>query len=196
VYADAYFLMGDLRFKPSSFDIPGQWSAKECKLYENGWGLVAFLAEGRQAVTMRRAVPPDVIQLFCTRKAYIYFLETWGQIVVSFALAEWLDGPYLSFVDNKASEFALLKGYGEDACINNFAGTFCLERAEHSSFPWFERVSSKEKISDAISKGDFKEAQEEGLLHLDIDYSETYDFLRRFASDELYAHDQEPRVSE
>jgi hypothetical protein len=154
---------------------------------------VAFLVEGQRAVTMHGAVPPDVIQLFCTRKAYIYFLETWGQIVASFALAEWLDGPYLSFVDNEASKLALLKGYGKGACINNLIGTFWLDRAEHSSFPWFERVSSKAKISDAVSRGDFKEAQEEGWLHLDIDYSKTYDILRRVASDELYAHDQAPR---
>jgi hypothetical protein len=138
-------------------------------------------------------VPPDVVQLFCARKAYIYFLETWGQIVASFALAEWLDGPYLSFVDNEASKFALLKGYGKDACINNLIGTFWLDRAEHSSFPWFERVSSKANISDAISRGDFQEAREEGWLHLDLDYTETYNILRKIACDEIYAHDQAPR---
>ena len=108
-------------------------------------------------------------------------------------MAEWLDGPYLSFVDNEASKFALLKGYGKDAGMNNLIGTFWLDRAEHSSFPWFERVSSKANISDSVSRGDFEEAQREGWLHLDIGYTATYDILRKLAGDELYAHDQAPR---
>ena len=119
---------------------------------------------------MHGAVPPDVIQLFCARKAYIYFLETWGQIVASFPIAEWLDGPYLSFVDNEASKFALLKRHGKDASINNLIGTFWLDRAEHSSFPWFERVEQ----SDAISRGDFKEAQEERFLNGNQDGAPTW----------------------
>ncbi len=147
MYADAYFLMGDLHFKPSSENIPEEWSKEDCKFYENGWGVVAFLGEHMPAVTMHGSVPPDVIQLFCSRKAYIYFLETWGQIVASFALAEWLSGPYLSFVDNEASKFALLKGYGKDTGINNMIGTFWLDKAEHNSFPWFERVSSQRRAS-------------------------------------------------
>ena len=73
LYADAFFDMGDRRFKPSSTDIPTDWRPTEAHLLHNGWGVVFFPRKHGwpQAITMRGEVPPHILQKYCQRQAFI-----------------------------------------------------------------------------------------------------------------------------
>jgi len=42
IYADAFFMMGDKRMKPSG-DIPEVWDSAAAPMYRNGWGAVAYV---------------------------------------------------------------------------------------------------------------------------------------------------------
>ena len=52
----------------------------------------------------------EFLSRFATRKQYIFLLEAVAQMLASFACGSMLSGPYYSFVDNKAAQFALVKG--------------------------------------------------------------------------------------
>ena len=72
IYTDAFFQMGEQIFKPHT-DFVAQWSPSKACGYVNGWGVVIRL--GNMVVFSYGRVPPRIIQRFCSRKAYIYFLE-------------------------------------------------------------------------------------------------------------------------
>eukprot|EP00435_Cladocopium_sp_Y103_P061850 s2532_g23.t1 len=79
VYTDAYFVMNGQDFSPGSHQIPSQWKRADCPHFENGWGYVIHF-EGRTFFAYGR-VPAWLIQRFCSRKAYIYFLEILAQLI-------------------------------------------------------------------------------------------------------------------
>ncbi len=192
LYADAFFDLGDKRYRPSDEDIPTEWQPRSAKDLHNGWGVVFFPRRTgwRQAVTLRGTVPCTVLQKFCQRQAFIYFLEAWAQILPSIALAEWLDGTYMAFVDNEAAKRALIKGYGNDIRINAMLGMYWAFHADHQRSPWLERVSSAANLSDAISRDDFSLNLANGWLHLRLDLADTYAILIQAANDMQFAVQQ------
>ncbi len=195
LFADAYFLMGDKRHKPSDTDIPTRWSTTDCPLYENGWGCVIFpssdwrrtRARCPPAFVVKGSVPATVLKLFCSRKAYIYFLETWAQIVTTLIAHDMLGDRHFSFVDNEAAKYALVKGYGSDPSTNGMIAAFWGYTAAHHRDPWFERVSSKANISDSVSRGDLTEARKNEWAELHLDGTELWPILMRTATDIMFA---------
>lgn len=192
IYADAFFDMGDRRFKPSDDDIPEAWDPRACQFYKNGWGAVIFSQPDDQNrrfhFCIRGEVPPQVVAKFCSRKAYIYFLETWAQVVTSLAFGNLLGSQYAAFVDNEASKYALIKGFGRDEAINSLIGMYWCYHADSQKFPWLERVSSKANISDEISRDEFGIVDALGCQFVHLDYTQAYEILLRAAADIEYAH--------
>jgi len=189
LYADAFFDIGDKRFKPSSADIPTEWQPSQAHLLHNGWGVVFFPRKHGwpQAITLRGEVPEHILHKYCQRQAFIYFLEAWAQVLPSIALAEYLDMAYLAFVDNEAAKHALLRGYGSDMHINCLLGMYWAFQAAEQKAPWLERVTSKANLSDAISRNDFSDNQANGWLHLQLDLTATYTTLALAADNMQFA---------
>ena len=91
--------------------------------------------------------PRSVLDTITSRRAFIYALEVYAQLMAFFALAERLPSDWLAFIDNTAGEAALKKGYGKDAFVNGMLATFWAWR------PQFARVKSKANVADAVSWG-------------------------------------------
>ena len=66
----------------------------------------------------------SVLRQITSRKAFIYALEVFAQLVAVLALAKRLPRDWLAFIDNTASEAALKRGYGNDAFVNGMLATF------------------------------------------------------------------------
>ena len=83
----------------------------------------------------------------------------------------YLRGPYLSFVDNSAAQWALTKGYSSQDEANKLTSLFWPATVCKGGEPWFERVPSKANCSDAVSRKETKAAKEAGWheLHLQLD---------------------------
>ena len=128
-----------------------------------------------------RQSPPPVLQKYCTRQAFIYFLEAWAQVLPSIVFNDWLDDAYIAFVDNDAAKHALIKGYGTDEQINCLLGMYWAFQAEHRKAQWLERVTSEANLSDEISRNDFSLHRARNWLHIDVDLTETYEILLRAA---------------
>ncbi len=105
-----------------------------------------------RAIYVRGVVPSSKLRQFCTRRAFIYFLEAWAQILVGIACHELLGPRYTSFCDNDAAKHALLKGYGRDTTINNMLGLFWTFMEDIGGDPWIERASSAANLSDEFSR--------------------------------------------
>ena len=190
IYADAFFLLGDMRLSPGKADeIPAEWDPSKAPKLPNGWGAVIFPQRDGwpAAFTMRGEVPDSIVKRFCTRRAFIYFLEAWAQCAPLWCMANILAGPYVSFCDNEAACHALIKGYGKDEGINSLISMFWASAAQSNCDPWLERVSSKANISDGISRDDFTLARLHGWIHLDIDFDCIWPALLQAADDIEYA---------
>ena len=135
-----------------------------------------------------------MIQAFCSRRAYIYFLEAWAQILVGIGFADILGDAYTTFCDNEASKHALLKGYGKDISINNMLGMFWTGIARSGQQPWIERVSSKANLSDGVSRNDFTVSDEESWFRVELDLNNVYETLLRAASNMDFAHTEAASV--
>jgi hypothetical protein len=179
VYTDAYFKMGDRRFSPSATDIPEEWSTEHCPDYENGWGGVVFPHPNHPELgyTVRGSVPPIVLRHFCSRKAYIYFLEAWALVLVTLAFSAWLDTAPLGFVDNEAAKFALIKGYSSDEAINAVIAVYWGHLHQGHRDMWLERVTSGANPSDETSRDEWQLATALGWRHLHLDTTKTHMFL-------------------
>ena len=74
---------------------------------ENGWGYVIhYRGHTRFAAG---CVPPWLIRHFCSRKAYIYFLEVLAQLIAFLACRHLDSNLLISFIDNSSGFFALKK---------------------------------------------------------------------------------------
>ena len=153
----------------------------------NGWGFLAFLRNGTTCY-MAGTVPEAVTKAFSPTLAYIYFLETLAQIIPLTVLHDLLTDEYLSFVDNEASKHALIKGYSGCTPVNNLiAATWRLCSCCNKE-PWFDRVSSADNPSDAVSRFDFTESERNGHVRLSVDMSDFYEIILHLAHDEIWAH--------
>ena len=142
------------------------------------------------------SVPPAVLQLFATRRAFIFIfiLEALAQCLPLWALGPALAGPYWSFVDNTAAQHALTRGYSGNAAANAVVSAFWVAAAGYTACPWFERVPSKANISDAVSRRDFAYAVDQKWRHLDFDFTRVYTLFADFVDSGSF--DTEPLVQD
>ena len=91
-----------------------------------------------------------------------------------------LQGPYWSFVDNAAAQWALTKGYsGTSKEANVLTTLFWSVATAKQADPWFERVPSKANCSDAVSRGEFAFAKSEKRVRCEVNSQEIWKLLER-----------------
>lgn len=73
----------------------------------NAWGFLVNIGDFTTAG--HGAVPSRIIEMFMTRKAYIFFLEVDAQIMALTASRPRLDPLWLCFIDNTAGKQLWLK---------------------------------------------------------------------------------------
>ena len=114
IFADAYVKTGEQRHKAGHVpqDVPLPAHARD----DNGWGYVVRI--GEMVYFDHGTTPRSVLDAMTSRRAFIYALEVYAQLMAFFALAERLRSDWLAFIDNTAGEAALKKGYGKDAFVN------------------------------------------------------------------------------
>jgi len=142
----------------------------------NGWGYVLRL--GRK-VYYAGVVPECFVKLFWTRKAYIYMLEVFPQLVAFVNFATHLPQSIMAFIDNTAGQAVFSKGYGKDTVINDMISAFWSLAAYHGWFVEFEGVPCKANVADAVSRDDCGRARCEGWTR---DHSPHDEILRIFAN--------------
>ena len=185
IYTDAFFQMGDLVMKPHSVQVK-QWFPTKAPNYVNGWGLVMRL--GRQAVYSYGRVPPRTIQKFCSRKAYIYFLEIVTQVIALSYFRDHLPNLVVSFIDNQPGKHALLKGFGKEAAVNNLLAMvwrLITHFRWHVSFEW---VRSSCNIADGVSRHDLTDMRQIHAVEAALDLKPFWKILDKVATDAHFAH--------
>ena len=145
LYADAFFTDGERRHKAGH--VPDGMNPSPHQRAANGWGYV--LRIGDRVFYDHGVVPPWFVKLFAARRAYIYMLEVFAQII---AFAKMMPPTIVAFIDNTAGQAALTKGYGKDAAVNGMISAFWTLAARRGWFVEFERVPSKANVADAVSK--------------------------------------------
>eukprot|EP00438_Fugacium_kawagutii_P029339 Skav210188 [mRNA] locus=scaffold2101:315256:320021:- [translate_table: standard] len=187
IYTDAFFEAGDLHQRVGHTSIDGKWSMKNCPNYKNGWGFLCLLPDGTSWYAAGQ-VPAFVLQAFCRRRAFIYFLEVAAQLFTFLVMRARLPLLMIALIDNRAGLAALTKGYGKDVNINNLlAVTWRLI----AHFGWnihFEWVRSELNLGDAVSRFEFSEAIDLGAQRVDLRFNELFGILVRVAKDSTYAH--------
>ena len=159
VYADAFVQGGDDAKKRLKLD--------ELMDMRNGWGFVV-IPPREQPFYAYGSVPTDTLLASCPNRAYIYFLEAWAQILAVLAAGPHLTDSFTSFVDNKASEYALIKGMGCTPILNHIIGAFWHIMANDGLSPWFERVTSAANIADAVSRFELDFARSQGWREVSL----------------------------
>ena len=189
IYTDAYFVLDGRDYNVGSSEIPSKWKSKHCHTFENGWGFV--IRFGQKTWYSAGRVPPWLLKLYCSRRAYIYFLEICAQLV-AFVVAKDLPSTLLlSYIDNAPGLFALRKGFCKDVAICNVVAItwrLIARLGWHLQLQW---VASSNNISDKVSRFDFSD-----MAFLDADFLETnldqlFDILSRVAVDTDFAHSSE-----
>ena len=149
IYTDAFFELGDQRWRPGDPDLPQHISKQQCIHCNNGWGFVFILGDyvtyGHGSVSLR------LLARFCTRRAYIYFLEIFAQLMAFSVHVRALPAFWLSYVDNQPGMTALAKGFGRDeqnVLLTSFWGMATAQRW----VPDFRWVPSNLNIADPISR--------------------------------------------
>ena len=186
LYTDAFFTMRGEKPSPGQGRVPQRWSQRDCPTYTNGWGCVwHYRGETRYAAG---EIPVEVLKRFCSRRAYIYFLELVTQLIGFVATKEYDANLILSFIDNASGFFALQKGFCRDGPICNMIG---LMWRMLSALNWnlqLEWVASGNNVADQVSRHKFHEMVELQAQHLTGDLSELFQILMRVATDADYAH--------
>ena len=185
LYTDAFFKQGERVYKIGNPNIPQRWSVNNCHRYLNGWGYVVTI--GGATFYEHGQVPSQVLRKFCSRRAYIYFLEILAHFLAIFATRRMGSSNVLAYIDNKAGHSALVKGYGRDPTINNLLAYFWNYNHVLQLNTHFEWVCSANNISDEVSRGSFQTAQQLGWTQLHTDFSAFYDILIKASEDLEYA---------
>ena len=188
IYTDAYFVQDGQRFSPGSTKLPTSWNKAKSPNLENGWGYVIHF-KGETHFAAGRA-PPWLLRQFCSRKAYIYFLEVLAQLV-AFVSCRNLDSTHvISFIDNSSGFFALKKGYCRDEPICNLiAATWRLiaNLRWHVHLEW---VRSALNISDKVSRHEFGEMEMIEAKHDQVDTTKLFSILLNIAKNHDYTYGQ------
>ena len=125
--------------------------------------------EGRFPLYFYGKVPRGLLEALAPAGQYIFVLEALAQCLALWIFWPCLRGPYWSFVDNAAAQWALAKGYCSSMEANVLTTLFWSAAVRHNCDPWFERVPSKANCSDAISRTDTAYAVANGWVHCDVD---------------------------
>ena len=128
-------------------------------------------------------VPPWFLQKFSARRAFIYMLEIFAQMVAFVAFSSQLPGAVTAFIDNTAGQAALTKGYG------SLLAAFWAMAAKQGTSVQFRQVPSKANVADAVSRDDFSHARREGWIRVQTPASEIMHILAKSVDDLLYAVD-------
>ncbi|OLQ06495.1 Glycine cleavage system H protein, mitochondrial [Symbiodinium microadriaticum] len=179
LYADAFFLDGDLRKKPGHL-AAGEAVPKAAR-WQNGCGYVLLL-DGHVFYDYG-VIKPEHLAPFAARKAFIYVLEIVAQVLPLVTFARRLSPFWIAFIDNVAGQFALMKGYGKDPSVNGILASFWGLASDRQWAPDFHRVPSESNVSGAISRGDDSRARAEGWTRLTTPVDDIMDVLARAASD-------------
>ena len=185
LYTDAFFAMGDRVFKPTDPEIPTRWNPSHTSSLTNGWGFV--FKDGRDIFVAHGVAPPDLITRFCSRRAFIYFLELLAPTLAICLFSQKMTPFVIAFVDNTASLAALNKGYGRDSSVNHMLAFLWCVIARCGLHPHFSWVQSSHNVSDSVSRHDLTDAIAHGWNILDVKFDELYGILIRCADDLQYA---------
>ena len=180
--------MNGQTFSSGSESIPTTWSVKQCPTYENGWGFVIHFA-GRTIHSAGR-IPAKTLKRFCSRKAFIYFLEVTAQLIAFLAMKQFNNQLVLSFIDNTSGLFALQKGYCRDPAICNIVAVTWRLIAHLQWQLHLEWVSSDNNISDCVSRHDFGPMDRLGSKYQPTSLNSLFKILDRVAVDAHYTHGQ------
>ena len=156
IYTDAFFELGERVWKPGDPDIPNT-SFQQASEFRNGWGFVVRI--GNHVTYGHGSVSPTLLRRFCHRRAYIYFLEIYAQLVAFCIHVRALPSCWLAYVDNQPGLTALQKGFGRDERINTVISAFWSLATQARWVPEFRWVPSELNISDPISRGSFDVVQ-------------------------------------
>ena len=177
IYADAYFALGDQKFKACDVvDNRIGFSAASVPDLENGFGAILFPVHGKP-LYFSGALPAPFLAVFAQRGQFIFLLEALVQILALFVFHNELSGPYISFVDNTAAQFALAKAYSTDDAVNTLASIFWAKAGVLGLGPWFERVSSQTNISDKISRQDFSDVARLQASQVPVNFEKVWPLL-------------------
>ena len=185
IYTDAFFQLGDLKVKPSQCKL-SRWFPSKAPLYINGWGLV--LRVNGEPFFSHGQVPPHVLRRYCSRKAYIYFLEIVTQVICLTFFRQQLPHLVVSFIDNQPGKHALTKGFGKDRAINRLLAMvwrLITHYQWHVSFEW---VRSQCNIADGVSRHDLSEMDQIGATELTLCLKPFWRIICRVADDSAYAY--------
>ena len=185
IYTDAFFELGSRRFKPGDRDIPTQWSPRQTSQMKNGWGMVCKTSSGTHYAFGR--VPLQLLQEYCHRKAFIYFLEAIAPLLTLIIMGSQMDKFVLLFIDNQPALSALQRGYGGDETINNAISLFWGLANKLKLFIHFSWVPSSHNVSDKVSRHDLSEAVSQGWQQVNTNLSTVYEVLQRASHDSNFA---------
>ena len=185
LYTDAFFQQGEVTFSPSTTRNPTRWSTTRCLNYLNGWGYVVTV-DGTTFYS-HGTVPRAVLKAFCSRRAYIYFLEIAAHLLAVVEMHHILPRQVLAFIDNQPGQTALLKGYGRDPTINNVLAVYWSVVSQLQLDIHLEWVKSDLNISDAVSRHDVRQAHELRWRLRELDRSKFFQVLLRASADLDYA---------
>ena len=186
IFADDYVRVGEEVQKAGH--IPTDLALPAHARDDNGWGYVVRI--GNEVIFCHGTTPHSVLSKITSRRAFIYALEVFAQLMAILSLAQRLTANWLAFIDNTAGEAALRKGYGKDAFVNGMLAAFWDTAARRGWRPRFARVEAKANVADAVSRGDLSRALRENWVRMD-DYTEAIiGILTRAAADADYAANQ------
>ena len=185
--ADAFFQVGGARWNVGDSDMPAVWPAESLDDCANGLGAVLLPVDGSRPEYFASSVPTEVLAAFATRRQFIFFLEAVAQCLPAWHWAQRLAGgpagAFVSFCDNSSAQGALVKGYTADPPCNVLIALYWSSMAVLGAAPWFERVSSKDNIADAVSRFDFTEAESQGWLRVHPPLDKVWEVLLRAVRD-------------
>ena len=191
LYADAFFELGDKAFGLSD-EPPENWYSTSFRRYRNGWG---FVVRCHSVICFAHgSVPNDVLALFTPRRAYIYCLEIFGQILAALTCRDILPKVWVGFCDNMAGRSALVRGYGRDATINNLLACFWAVARLLEWQPHFEWVASDLNIADPFSRGDCSIGGSRHWHELASPMDALWPIFKRVATDLEYALEVAPKA--
>ena len=147
VFADAYVRSGEVVYKAGHItqDVRLPQHTRD----NNGWGYVVRI--GTNVFYSHSQTPKSVLDQITSRKALIYALEVYAQLMAVLTLANRLPNDWLAFIENTAGEAALF--------VNSMLAAFWGTAARRGWRPILARVESKANVADAVSRGDYCHVQ-------------------------------------
>ena len=184
VYADAFVKIGERTWRLAESEEFGQTydsrHPEKDGVEDNGYGVVVFGREpNAQPLYFYGKIPKDLLLAYAPDGQYIFVLEALAQCLAYWICWPFLKGPYWSFIDNSAAQWALTKGYSSLGEANILTSLFWSATTQREGEPWFERVPSKANCSDAVSRADTKSADEAGWKRLNLDLAKIWHILRQ-----------------